>query len=232
MIEQHWTDRLSDYIDGDLALEDAEALEAHLLECADCGRALHELRAVVTRAGQVIDRPPDTDLWPDIAARIAVDRASDVGRPRSRRFSFSIPQLVAASFALMLLSGSTMYLLLKRDGAPQVAVAPSQSGNAAPVTTDRALATPVAVTSPAAENYNVAINELERALASGSSQLDTATVRVLESNLRIIDGAIAEAQAALGRDPGNPYLNRYLDQTMQKKIQLLRRATGILRAQT
>lgn len=232
MIQEHWTDRLSDYIDGELAPEDAEALEAHLLECADCGRALYELRAVVARGGQVIDRPPDTDLWPGIASRIAVEDAGDVGRMRTRRLSFSIPQLVAASLVLMLLSGSTIYLMLKRDGTSQVAAAPTQSDKGAPVTTDRALAMPIAVTSPAAENYNVAINELEDALASGSSRLDTATVRVLESNLRTIDNAIAEAQAALGRDPGNPYLNRYLDHTMQKKIQLLRRATGILRAQT
>ena len=231
-MHEHWTERLSDYIDGELGPEDAEAFEAHLLECADCGRALHELRAVVARAGQVIDRPPDTELWPGIAVRIAAANASNVGPVRGRRLSFSIPQLVAASIVLMLLSGSTMYLMLTRAGTLQVAGASSQSDSGAPVTTDRALAMPVAVKSPAAANYDVAINELEQALASRSSQLDTATVRVLESNLRIIDGAIGEAQAALSRDPGNPYLNRYLDQTMQKKIQLLRRATGILRAQT
>jgi anti-sigma factor RsiW len=232
MIQEHWADRLSDYMDGELLPADVEALEAHLLECADCGRALHELRAVVARAGQVIDRPPETDLWPGIAARMAVDHATAVGPTRSRRLSFSIPQLVAASLVLMLLSGSTMYLMLKQDGAPQFAATSRPAESGAPVTTDRALAMPVAVRSPAADNYDVAINELEEALASGSSRLDTATVRVLESNLTIIDGAIAEAQAALGRDPGNPYLNHYLDQTMQKKIQLLRRATGILRAQT
>lgn len=232
MKQEHWTDRLSDYIDGELELADREALEAHLLECVDCGRALHELRAVVARAGQVIDRPPDPDLWPGIAARIAAADVRNAAPARGRRLSFSVPQLVAASVVLMLLSGSTMYLMLTRTGTPQVAVAPSASGSREPITADRALAMPVAVTSPAAANYDVAIDELEQALASRSSQLDTATVRVLESSLRIIDGAIAEAQAALSRDPGNPYLNRYLDQTMQKKIQLLRRATGILRAQT
>ena len=88
------------------------------------------------------------------------------------------------------------------------------------------------VESPAAGNYSAAISEMETALANSRTQLDTATVRIIESNLKAIDNAINEARLALARDPGNSYLNRYLDQTMQRKVQLLRRATGIIRAQT
>lgn len=225
MNTEHWTDRLSEYLDGELAAPETEALEAHLIECPECGRTLQELRLVAARAAQVIDRPPAHDLWPGIAARIA-EQNEAVVPTRKRRISFSVPQLAAAAVAFMLLSASTVYLMLDRAGAP--AVATSQG----PVTSDRAVAMRVAVESPAAANYDVAIDELERALSTGRARLDTATVRVLESNLKVIDAAIAEAQAALGRDPGNPYLNRYLDQTMQRKIQLLRRAAGILRAQT
>lgn len=241
-----WTDRLSEYIDGQLAPAEAETLEAHLLECADCGQTLQELRSVVFRATQVIDRPPENDLWAGIATRIAqpAEAVVDVVHPAPRRrISFSIPQLAAASIVLMLLSGGTMFLLLQRTetgalaGADQSAgqvpaVAQAPRAAAPPVTTREAVNRPVNVKSPAAENYNAAITELEGALHDGRARLDTATVRVLETNLRTIDGAISEARAALGRDPGNPYLNRYLDETMQKKIQLLRRATGILRAQT
>jgi len=243
-----WTERLSEYVDGELSTEQTELLEAHLLECADCGQTLQDLRAVVFRATQVIDRPPESDLWTGIAARIA-EPAQDgdvVPMPAKRRVSFSIPQLVAASIVLMMLSGGTMFLMLQgtRSGAlagaagsspnPQrgaQAVAPASQQ---PVTTRDAVKPQmvVPVKSPAAENYNAAITELEGALRDGRAQLDTATVRVLETNLRTIDAAIGEARSALGRDPGNPYLNRYLDETMQKKIQLLRRATGILRAQT
>jgi hypothetical protein len=231
MHTDNWTARLSEYIDGELSQSETEAFEAHLLECADCGRTLHELRAVVARAAHVIDRPPENDLWQGIAARIAQPDTT-VMRGK-RRLSFSLSQAVAAGVALMLLSGGTMYLYMTRSATPQVAsqtVAPASSPG--PVTTDQAVTRPVAVESPAAANYNVAIDELEGALRDGRSRLDTATVRVLEANLRTIDSAIAEASAALGRDPGNPYLNRYLDETVQKKIQLLRRATGILRAQT
>ncbi len=251
-----WTDRLSEYLDDELTATEAEALEAHLLECPECGQTLQQLRAVVFRASQVIDRPPENDLWQGIAARIAPPASAvAVAVPRQRlTFAFSIPQLAAASIVLMLLSGGSMYLMLQRvpglqpNRATPLAAVPAQStppaatpagtlaatpaANAPAQTTRELVRHPARAASPAQGNYDVAINELEAALRDGRTRLDTTTVRVLETNLRTIDTAISEARVALGRDPGNPYLNRYLDETMQKKIQLLRRATGILRAQT
>jgi anti-sigma factor RsiW len=242
-----WTDKLSEYLDGELPRAQSEALEAHLLECVDCGNALQQLRAVVFRAGQVIDRPPENDLWAGIAARIAEPVPSVAEQPK-KRISFSIPQLAAASIVMLLLGSGTMYLMISRGAAPatvasnqpaprtdapaavQLAAA-TPAPSAAPITTKDLVAHPVAVKSPAEKNYSAAIAELEGALRS-DTQLDTATVRVLRNNLRVIDNAIAEARSALGGDPGNPYLNRYLDETMQRKIQLLRRATGIMRAST
>ena len=220
-----WMDRLSEYMDGDLTSEEAEALEAHLLECADCGKALHDLRVVVARAGQVIDRPPVNDLWPGIAAQIAAtEQGGGVEIRPKRRLSFSIPQLAAASVALMLMSAGTMYVML--NGRPDAAVATNavEQRVQGPAVTN--------VGARTAGNYSAAIDELESALKDGRTQLDSSTVRVLETNLRAIDVAIADARQALSRDPDNQYLNRYLDQTMQRKVQLLRRATGILRAQT
>lgn len=235
MMTDTWTDRLSEYLDGELAPAEQEALEAHLLECADCGRTLEELRLVVARAAQVIDRPPANDLWAGIAARLHEDAVATTHS--KRRISFSVPQLAAASIALMLMSAGTMYMMVNRAQPESVQQVAQQTATTSPegraaITTDQAVQTPVSVKSPAAENYSVAINELEDALSTGRASLDTTTVRVLETNLRTIDAAISEARLALSRDPGNAYLNRYLDETMQRKIQLLRRATGILRAQT
>lgn len=214
-----WTDRLSEYIDGELSLQESEALEAHLLECADCGATLQQLRAVVARTTQLIDQPPATDLWPQIETRLNTpDRLS--ARPPKRLIAFSVMQLIAASVVLVLMSAGTVYMVLSRSGGQQLADAPQQ--RAVRQVSDK----------PVLENYNYAISELEAVLKNNRSQLDTTTVRVLEANLHSIDTAIAEARAALGRDPGNQYLNHYLDETVQKKIQLLRRATGIVRAQT
>ncbi|HUP88874.1 MAG TPA: zf-HC2 domain-containing protein [Longimicrobiales bacterium] len=217
-----WTDRLSEYLDDELTQPEREALEAHLLECADCGATLHELRAVVVRAGQVLDAPPSTDLWAGIEQRIkSADRP--IAKSPHRLIAFSVPQLLAASIVLMMLSAGSVYLMLARNDSPQIAAGVVMPG----ATTQAQSVKPVMNT----VHYNTAIAELEAALDAQRSKLDTATVRIIETNMRAIDMAIVEARTALGRDPSNTYLNHYLDETMQRKIQLLRRAAGI-RAQT
>lgn len=223
MMDQ-WTDRLSEYMDGELPPAEREALAAHVLECAECGRTLQELRQVVARAGQVLDREPERDLWSSIAARISAEGvapATVLSTSSKRRVSFSIPQLAAASVVLMLLSAGTMYLLLDGEQATTTAQAPAATQPAVHPTVR-------AVT----HNYDDAVQELEGVLERNRDQLDTTTVRVLEQNLAIIDRAIRDARAALGQQPSNPYLTKYLDQAMQRKVQLLQRATKVMRAET
>lgn len=65
-----WLEKLSAYLDDDLAPAERAALEAHLAECVACREALGEIRAVIALAGQLDDRAPEHDLWPGIRARI------------------------------------------------------------------------------------------------------------------------------------------------------------------
>src|SRR2546426_554958 len=118
-----WTDRLSEYLDGELAAAERSALEAHLAGCAACASTLDELRRVVARARALDDRPPTTDLWQPIAEQIGITseahRVASLEQQRARRrVSFTVPQLTAAAIALMVLSGSTAWLWLGQPGAP------------------------------------------------------------------------------------------------------------------
>jgi hypothetical protein len=72
---------------------------------------------------------------------------------------------------------------------------------------------------------DIALAEIRHALDRGRGDLDTSTVRVLEQNLLLIERSIAEAKRALDADPRNPYLRQHLHETMQRKVELLRRAT-------
>ena len=58
------------------------------------------------------------------------------------------------------------------------------------------------------------------------------TVRLVEENLRKIDAAIADARAAIQRDPANLYLNRQIAANMRLKLNLLRSATNAIAART
>ena len=215
-----WTNRLSEYLDGDLLGHEVAALEAHLASCGDCRATLEQLRRVVARARALDDRPPATDLWPEIARHVGVV-SLDARRAR-RRVSFSVPQLAAAAVALALLSGGSAWLLGRRPTVTQVAQSP---------TTPSPILTNVG-TYEANPRYAAAVASLERVLAQGRGRLDTATVRVIEKNLGIIDRAIRDAQSALAADPANSYLNLHLAQEMRRKLELLRQAAVLAGART
>jgi anti-sigma factor RsiW len=217
-MNDQWTNRLSEYLDGELDSTTHAAVEAHLATCGACYATLTELRAVVARARTLHDSPPGTDLWPGIATQIrrgfVVDRP--VRRDR-RRFSLTIPQLLAASIALVLLSGGGAWMALR----------PHEQVNNQPVAETPSPSNPPITAARWKVQSDMAVTELEDALALNEGQLDTATVRVLRQSLAVINRAIGQAQRALKRDPGNAYLNLHLANTMRQKIELLRRANAL-----
>ena len=223
MTTDSFTDRLSEYLDGELTPAERADVDRHLTQCAECRSTLEDLRGVVSEAALLRDARPARDLWSGIAAQIAPD-----GRPRARvspfrraitsRLSFTLPQLAAAGIALMVLSGGLVWMA--RSGDPRADFDPlsAQSGPPSP--------TPiVAPVNFADQHYDEAIADLERTLEAGRTKLDPETVRVLEENLGAIDRAIDQCRRALATDPANVYLNTHLANARQRKIALLRRAT-------
>ncbi len=215
-----WTDRLSEYLDGDLAAQERQALEAHLGECEECRTALGDLRQVVQRAHGLVDRPVTADLWPGIAARIGAGGApvADLAAVRARRrVTLSLPQLAAAA-VLLLAVGAGATALMTRPTSPPPAIAVRNATGAPRVL-------PAALPGPAELSYDTAVRNLESALDAGRGRLSPRTVIVLERNLARIDVAIAEARTALEADPANAYLSAHLASTMQQKLALLQQAT-------
>ena len=49
IVHQEWTDRLSDYLDGELSADERGAVEAHLRGCGSCAAVLEDLKRVVAR---------------------------------------------------------------------------------------------------------------------------------------------------------------------------------------
>jgi anti-sigma factor ChrR (cupin superfamily) len=226
-----WTERLSEYIDGTLAETERGALEAHLAGCAACRTTLDELRRVVARAQALDDRPPVADLWPAIAEQIGVSsgahRVVSLSERRTRRrVAFTVPQLAAAAALLLLLGSGGAYLALHRS---PLGDAIAQRGPAADLTI-----APVGWVQRTSSRYDAAVAELQSALEQGraSGRLDSATMRVLTQSLVMIDSAIAQARRALAADPGSAYLNQHLADTMRRKLELLRRASALAPART
>jgi hypothetical protein len=225
-----FTDVLSDYLDGEeLPLDERRRIEAHLVECADCRATLAELREVTARAATLADTPPGVDLWPGVAARIgdgtrqaedSLRRPAIVSiRPAARRISFTVPQLVAAGLALMLLSGGTVWLARMGGSNTDFEQLSAQSDTLRDVRAVDAY-------------YDQAIADLQRTMDAGRGRLDPETLRVLETNLQAIDRAIEQCRSALTDDPGSVYLSTHLASAQRRKLTLLRRATALVAAQS
>ena len=222
-----WTDRLSEYLDGELDAAERGAFEQHLASCRACAETLEDLRGVMARAASLAPRPPAADLWPGIAPRL--DRVTAVapgvvpfGARVTRRFSFTMPQLVAAGLALMVMSGGGVWIL--QHGGRATDLPPVAATNEI----DPA-ALPVAIVDP---RYDEAIADLEQALAAGRAQLDPGTIKILETNLQAIDAAIEQSRRALASDPANVYLYSHLADARQRKLALLRRGVGLLESKS
>lgn len=220
MQHEEWTERLSDYLDGELTDGEQRGVAAHLAECSECAATLADLQAIAQAARTLEPLPPTGDLWSGIAQRIATLPAP-APVPRGWRYSFSIAQLAAAVVVIATLSAWSAWRILPGRGA-------GDPGNDVAVAEPPPSADAVQASFNDAE-YDTAVADLEGALARGRATLDPATVAVLEDNLAIIDAAVREARQALIEDPANGFLSGYLVETRQRKLAFLRRATEIAR---
>jgi hypothetical protein len=81
--------------------------------------------------------------------------------------------------------------------------------------------------SAAEKSYDAEIGRLRAVVAARRPMLDTATINVIDRNLKVIDDAIAQCQMALRKDPASRFLMQSLDDALTTKIQLLRTAASL-----
>jgi anti-sigma factor RsiW len=229
-MSDRYTDLISDYLDGTLDPGTHRQVERHLTTCSECAALLSDLERVVGRARVLAeeDTPPAEDLWPGIEARLrrvaqaplpipVTITAVPERRYLKPRISFTIPQLAAACLAVVALSAATAFYV---DGSWRKTT-PS-AGTALPPS--------AAATMTESQDAIRDVERLRQVLASRRDELNPATVQALEESLRAIDKAIRQGQLALTADPKNPYLRDHLDDTMRRKVDLMRRATMLASA--
>ena len=209
-------------LEGELSPEDRRSADAHLLDCRRCTALRAELVAIAAAASELPVITPSRDLWDGIAARIETPVVT-LGAPAQRGGGrHRTGWLAAAAAALVVATAGTTYMITKANldgGESQLAVGGEASGPAG-----EPGATLVSETSPSAAAFDREVVQLRALLEQRRPNLDSATVALLERNLRIIDLAIAESRAALEKDPGSALLNRQLHNALGKKVQVLRTA--------
>src|SRR5438105_5598768 len=167
-----------------------------------------------------------------------------------RKFTITLPQAAAAAAALAAVAGLGVWLWMSHGSSPALpgsgsavparvapapdtlpprkrAVTPESETSGGPPSSERAESAGSGNSASVAgydRRYDATIAELQRVLAEERSRLDPKTVKVLESNLAIIDRAVADARRAVESDPSNFYLRNHLASVMKRKADLLRQA--------
>jgi hypothetical protein len=221
-----WTDRLSDYLDGDLGPEERRELAAHLETCDACAAALEDLRDLVARARGLRELDASigvgSDLWPGIEARIRRLPVSTVrplpdasrGGWTGHRSSHALPQLAAASIAVVVLSAGVLWFASDFGRRDEIARSATESHRL----------TAVPASNDAGGAALTEIGQLKAVLDGRRDQIDPETFRSLEESVASVETAVEEARRALDADPGNPYIQAHLREMRGRQLELLRRA--------
>jgi hypothetical protein len=241
---------LANYLERDTDETTRQGMEAHAASCLGCGTLLADLRQIRTQAAHLPELAPTRDLWAGIAARIetpVVELANGGSAPRrrfaARHHSWLVGGLAAAG--LVAITATVTHELTMRAvtvNAParvvQAPLAPTNTSSAtvAPVSNrlppaGRSVAptpTRLVANRPSAQHtYETEIANLRVVLDRRRPQLDSATVAVVEYNLKVIDVAIAQCKQALRKDPASRFLIESLNDAMDNKVQLLRTAAAL-----
>lgn len=213
---QHLDDQsLSDLLDDALDAPARALADEHIAACDECFSRLQRMRVLVGHASSLPrTMPAPADEWRRVRARLDAhgSRLASISPWWTRR-----SVLLAAGLALVILSSGVTALFV--GGGRDVAVQPE------PIPATPA---PLMPRLAALEHeYATVTGDLERELAERKHALAPETIAAVERSLRTIDVAIAEARAALARDPGSETLARLLVAGHDQKVELLRHATRL-----
>lgn len=161
------------------------------------------------------DIPPERDLWPQIAARIAHEPAAESGWRGWR-----LVGAMAAAVALVAVS-SIVTLWLAGPSEPvvvSVPTAPPAISRQARTIPDSATFGPDVSLGP---KYERARQQLSRDLDEQLESLPPDSREVVEKNLAQIRQALAEINGALAEDPDNVLLQQLLMAAYQDEMSML-----------
>jgi hypothetical protein len=216
----HPTDQeLHEYLDGELDAARDAAVAHHVEQCETCRAAwfrLRQLRQRLAALPREIEPPADSlrhIRQAIVAAGDPVPLPMRAPAPRWRATT-----LAAAALLLIALSSALTAVLVLRYG-PARGVVREDSAVAGPA------AELVALTAMEG-SYTKSIAELERALKEYEHALAPETVRLIRTNLAVVDRALAEARDALRADPANEALVDLLRANYERKLDVLRTASS------
>lgn len=214
-------ERIHDYVDGELSVDERREMDRHVRECPRCAREAERVRELKARVAELPSEiRPARDLWPGIERRIRgegapVEAGDDPAAERLEGAFWARPSLLAAAALVLVVLSSGITALLLPGGRTVVTL----PGEARSVSEGAALARIRDAESEYLRALEGLVDELERSRDDVSPE----TLMVIDKNLEIIDEAIRQTRTALEFDPDNRELASLLTSAYERKVELLRR---------
>ncbi len=221
---QRFEELLPDYLEGELDAAAASAAERGARACPRCAALLSDLGTIRSAAAALPVLYPQHDLWEGISDRIAPEvipigegaaSARDPARAASAPRRYAQPAWLAAAAMILVIVTATITWFAAGGSQPDGTVAQGPPGTG--ITTAGSF-----VVEAVEEPYRDQIAMLRTLVAGRRTDLDSATVAVIEHNLAIIEEAIADSRAALARDTTSRFLRGQLNDALEQKVELLR----------
>lgn len=213
---------IHDLLDGSISRSDESILNTHLRDCLDCESVRQDLSAIVgfcrTRRGEYEAPPNEQALWLRIRNVIEADprgqtvvantpRPSFLSGLLGRSWQLSLPQLTAATAAIVLLVSLTTVVGLRRWGTvPLPQVNPVEASNV----NDRVWQRQQVI------NYWNQRVELNKARWSPEMR------ETFERNMRVIEQTVATSLEELKKNPHDEISEQMLNESLNDKLALLK----------
>jgi hypothetical protein len=221
---EEFAEHVADYLERDLGEDARVRMDMHSRNCAACASLLADMRTIATSAAKLAPMAPSRDLWAGIAERIetpvvALNPSGEMAAHRGSRPRWRGAWMALAAAGLVAVTATVTYEVTSRSASRTQIVAVKPASDS-PLT---AVANRAAIE----QTYDLEITRLREIVTQRTNQLDPTTVDVLEKNLKVIDDAIAQCKDALRSDPGSRFLIESLNDALESKVLLLRKAASL-----
>lgn len=229
---------LSDYVDGDLSVEDSRHLAAHLDECVPCFTVSEDIDAIVSfcrdHRGEYDPVPNSRAMW--VRIRNTIDADLEATQPHSAlaadaevglwarlgmtKWHLSFAQLVAtvSSIAIVVSIITTASLRRIRTASTGTDASLAQSATPGAAVAGRGSAD----TGSRSGQEQLDINYWNQRIAQRKSQWSPQIRSAFEKNLSVIDRAVSESRQQLVQNPHDEVSEEMLNVALSEKRELLK----------
>ena len=230
---EKYQDLLSDFIDGSLASQDHNSIEAHLSACGVCAEVRGDLDVIVTycyeHRGEYDAVPNERALWLRISnlidadnIKLAADSRTEIPqnagwwfRLMNRSWQVSLPQLAASLIAVAIIVSVATMIGLSRFGSGGETTGLRSSG----------LTTVAPNGLPLVERYRQqqqTIDYWNQRVELNKTRWNPQMRETFERNLSVIDTAVNNSLSQLNQNPHDEVSEEILNAALNDKVELLR----------